>query len=110
MKARRTGTVHHIVDEHTASVHVERLVRHPKYGKSYRRTTKLLVDVTPARELAVGAVVLIEATRPISKQKSFRIVEVYSTAVRKPISDDILADDLSSDLRPQTAKSPEEIL
>ena len=86
MKARRTGTVHHIVDARTAAVHVDRQVRHPKYGKSYRRTTKLLVDVAPTLELTAGAVVVIEAVRPISKCKSWRVIEIVKAGAGAPVA------------------------
>ena len=62
----------------TVTVAVERKVKHPVYGKYIRRTTKLLAhDADNAcRE---GDVVSIAECRPISKRKSWRVVEIVSS-------------------------------
>ena len=59
----------------TVSVAVERLIKHPVYGKYIRRSTKLHVhDAENAcRE---GDLVTIEQCRPLSKTKSWRLVEI----------------------------------
>lgn len=79
MKAQRTGTIHHVLDSRTAAVTLDRQLRHPKYGKSYRRTTNLLVDTPADLTVVPGAVVTIEATRPLSKRKAWRVTAVLST-------------------------------
>jgi small subunit ribosomal protein S17 len=61
----------------SVTVSVERLVRHPVYGKFIRRTTKVVAhdENNECREGDVGA---ISECRPISKTKSWRVVEVIS--------------------------------
>lgn len=76
MKAQKTGTVHHVIDARTAAVELRRQVVHPKYAKRYHRTTTLLVDSPADQRLEAGMVVTIEATRPISKRKAWKIVSI----------------------------------
>ena len=57
----------------TATVSVERYVKHPKYKKYQRRSKKYLVH-NPGNTAAVGDKVRIRETRPISKRKRFIIV------------------------------------
>jgi small subunit ribosomal protein S17 len=63
----------------TISVVVERLVRHEEYGKYLRRTTKLLAH-DENNECREGDVVAIAECRPLSRNKSWRLVEVVSRA------------------------------
>lgn len=56
----------------TATVAVERYVKHPKYKKYQTRTKKYLVH-NPGNTAKVGDVVMIVACRPISKMKRFKI-------------------------------------
>jgi small subunit ribosomal protein S17 len=59
----------------TATVLIERKVKHPVYGKYIRRSTKLHVhDAENACQ--EGDTVMIEECRPLSKSKSWRLVEV----------------------------------
>ena len=60
-------------------VKIERRVKHPKYGKYVTRTTKLHVH-DENNECRVGDVVLIKESRPISKTKSWVLVEVKERA------------------------------
>lgn len=59
----------------SASVEITRMVRHSLYGKYLRRRTKLLVhdEDNQCRE---GDVVRISQCRPISRRKSWRVVEI----------------------------------
>lgn len=59
---------------------VERTVQHPMYGKYIRRTTKLLAH-DEANECAEGDLVAVEQCRPLSKNKSWRLVKVLEKAV-----------------------------
>jgi small subunit ribosomal protein S17 len=59
----------------TVTVAVERLVQHPVYGKFIRRTTKLLAH-DEANACRQGDTVAIAECRPISKGKSWRVIEV----------------------------------
>lgn len=63
----------------TISVEVERLVKHPRYGKYIRRTTKLLAhdETNESRE---GDTVQISECRPLSRNKSWRLVSVVERA------------------------------
>jgi small subunit ribosomal protein S17 len=59
----------------TISVEVERLVKHPHYGKYVRRHSRFLVH-DPRNEATEGDVVEIESTRPLSRRKRWRLVRV----------------------------------
>ena len=59
----------------TVVVRVARLVRHPLYQKVVRRAKKFKVH-DPGSQAHVGDQVRIEETRPISKDKRWRLVEV----------------------------------
>lgn len=62
----------------SVTVSVERLVKHPVYGKFIRRTTTILAH-DEANECKEGDVVAISECRPISKKKSWRVVEIVSS-------------------------------
>lgn len=59
----------------TITVKVERLVKHPLYGKYIRRTNKVYAH-DPQNECQEGDVVTIEETRPISKTKSWKLSSI----------------------------------
>ena len=63
----------------TIAVEIERLVKHPRYGKYIRRTTKLLAhdETNESRE---GDTVTIAECRPLSRNKSWRLVSVVERA------------------------------
>lgn len=61
----------------TAVVSVERRVRHPLYRKIIRRTTKYKAH-DPRNEATLGDVVRLQETRPISKEKRWRIAEIMT--------------------------------
>ncbi|HFE53895.1 MAG TPA: 30S ribosomal protein S17 [Bacteroidetes bacterium] len=60
-------------------VAVERLVQHPLYKKYIRRTTKFMAH-DEKNESHVGDVVRIMETRPLSKRKRWRVVEILERA------------------------------
>lgn len=60
-------------------VSVERLVRHPLYKKYFRQTSKFMAH-DENNSAGVGDTVLIMETRPLSKQKRWRLVEVLEKA------------------------------
>ncbi len=66
--------------EQTATVVVERRVKHPVYGKYVRRSKKFHVH-DPDNALNIGDVVQIKETRPISKTKSWALDRVIEQAV-----------------------------
>ena len=59
----------------TVVVAIERLVRHPVYKKTMKRTGRIKAD-TAGLEVKTGQFVKIEQTRPISRDKSFKVIEV----------------------------------
>lgn len=65
----------------TITVAVERRVRHPLYGKIIRRTTKLHAH-DEDNVCQNGDWVSVEECRPISKNKSWRLVEVLERAAQ----------------------------
>jgi len=69
-----TGVVIRAKMPKTATVLVERLMRHPIYKKRIRRSKKYLVHDEIGVKL--GDRVVIQETRPISKRKRFKIVKV----------------------------------
>ena len=63
----------------TVTVLVERLIKHPVYGKYIRRSTKLFAH-DENNVCNEGDVVTITSCRPYSKNKSFILVDVQSKA------------------------------
>jgi small subunit ribosomal protein S17 len=63
----------------TIAVSVERLVKHPMYGKYVRRTTKLLAH-DESNECKEGDTVSIKPCRPMSRRKSWVLVRVVERA------------------------------
>ena len=63
----------------TVSVAIERLVKHPVYGKYIRRTTKVLAH-DENNECESGDRVTISECRPISKHKAWQVVNVVQRA------------------------------
>ncbi|MEO0369155.1 MAG: 30S ribosomal protein S17, partial [Pseudomonadota bacterium] len=59
---------------------VERRVKHPLYGKYIRKSTKFLAH-DEDNLCGEGDTVLIEECRPMSKHKSWRLVQVVEKAV-----------------------------
>ena len=80
-KARRTFVGRVVSDkmDKTVSVAIERLIKHPVYGKYIRRTTKVLAH-DAANECKPGDRVAISECRPISKNKSWTVVNVVERA------------------------------
>ncbi|HXA93893.1 MAG TPA: 30S ribosomal protein S17 [Steroidobacteraceae bacterium] len=74
-----TGRVVSTKMEKTIAVEIERLVRHASYGKFIRRTTKLLAH-DENKESREGDVVTIAPCRPISRRKSWRLLEIVERA------------------------------
>lgn len=63
----------------TVTVLVERRVKHPLYGKFIRRSTKVHAH-DEANECGLGDVVMVEQCRPLSKNKSWRLVKIVEKA------------------------------
>jgi len=84
---RTVGRVVSSKMQKSVTVSVERLVKHPAYGKFIRRTTKIMAhdEEGTCRE---GDTVAIVECRPISKRKSWKVVEVLE---RAPVEDTVQA-------------------
>ena len=68
------GTVTSTKTDKTVTVLVERKVKHPLYGKIIRRSKKYHAH-DEKNEYELGDVVRIEETKPISKTKTFRVLD-----------------------------------
>jgi small subunit ribosomal protein S17 len=75
----REGVVLSAGMEKTAVVGVTNRVRHRRYAKTVGRTTKLYVH-DEANDLRVGDRVRVQETRPLSKLKRWRILDVVERA------------------------------
>lgn len=60
-------------------ISVERRLKHPKYGKFLKRTTKLMAH-DENNECGIGDKVRVMETRPLSKSKRWRLVEIIEKA------------------------------
>lgn len=74
-----TGRVVSSKMDKTVTVLVERLVRHPLYGKYIKRSTKLHAH-DENNECSEGDLVTVEQCRPLSKMKCWRLVRVVERA------------------------------
>lgn len=74
MKKKLKGTIISDKMKNTAVVKVDRLVAHPKYQKRFKVSKKYKAHMIDG-SFQVGDVVIIEACRPISKGKKFKIIE-----------------------------------
>ena len=75
-----TGVIVSDKGEKTVVVNVERKVKHPLYGKIIRRTKKYHAH-DEGNEFKTGEIVRIEETAPISKLKTWRVVDRVAAAV-----------------------------
>lgn len=75
----RVGTVVSDKMHKSIIVRIDRTMRHPVYGKTFRTSSKLYAhdEQNEARE---GDVVRVMETRPISKNKRWRLVEIVEKA------------------------------
>jgi small subunit ribosomal protein S17 len=81
-RGRRQTTVGTVVSDKmqkTVVVAIERRVPHPVYGKMVTRTTRLKAH-DEQNSAKVGDVVRITETRPLSKDKRWRVVEILERA------------------------------
>lgn len=77
-RAQKVGIVASDKMEKTVVVRVDRKVKHPKYRRYVRRTSKFMAhDETGA---AIGDKVRIVETRPLSARKRWRVVEIVQKA------------------------------
>lgn len=79
LRKTRVGRVVSDKMDKTITVLVEDFVRHPLYGKAVKRTTKLKAH-DEVNECGIGDKVRIMETRPLSKDKRWRLVEIIEKA------------------------------
>jgi len=75
LRKTRIGVVSSNKMDKTVTVNVERKVKHPIYGKFVKKTTKFMAH-DDKNECSIGDTVRIMETRPLSKNKCWRMVEV----------------------------------
>ncbi len=79
LRKERVGVVVSSKMDKTIVVAVERKEKHPLYGKFVKKTTKFVAH-DEKNECGVGDTVLIMETRPLSKTKNWRVVEIVEKA------------------------------
>ena len=79
LRKEKVGLVTSNKMEKSIVVSVERKVKHPIYGKFVNKTTKFVAH-DDANTCNIGDTVKIMETRPISKNKCWRLVEVIERA------------------------------
>ena len=79
IRKTKTGVVRSDKMDKTVTVAVERKVKHPIYGKFVKKTTKFHAH-DEKNEARPGDVVKIMETRPMSKTKRWRLVEIIEKA------------------------------
>ena len=75
LRKERIGTVTSNKMDKTITVAVERKVKHPIYGKFIKKTTRFHAH-DEKNEASIGDIVRISETRPLSKTKRWRLVEI----------------------------------
>lgn len=76
-----TGKVVSNKMDKTITVMIERRVKHPVYGKYITRSSKVHAH-DENNQCSIGDTVTVAETRPISKSKSWKLMEVVESAVQ----------------------------
>lgn len=79
LRKQRVGVVTSNANDKTISVLVERKLQHPIYGKYVKKSKKFMAH-DPKNDCKVGDKVRIMETRPMSKKKKWRLVEILERA------------------------------
>ena len=79
LRKERIGVVVSNKMDKSIVVMVERKVKHPKYGKFVKKSTKFMAH-DEKNECNIGDTVRIMETRPLSKSKCWRLVEIIERA------------------------------
>ncbi|HHT04408.1 MAG TPA: 30S ribosomal protein S17 [Bacteroidales bacterium] len=79
LRKERVGLVISNKMDKTIRVYVERKVKHPKYEKFVKKSSKFMAH-DEKNECNMGDVVKIMETRPLSKNKCWRLVEIIERA------------------------------
>jgi small subunit ribosomal protein S17 len=79
LRKERVGKVVSNKMDKSCVITVERKVKHEKYGKFMSRTTKLMVH-DETNQVGIGDTIRVMETRPLSKSKRWRLVEILEKA------------------------------
>ena len=79
-RAEKVGVVASDKMQKTVVVRVDRLIKHPKYRRYVRRTSKFMAH--NETDASVGDKVRIVETRPLSSRKRWRVVEIIQKAAK----------------------------
>lgn len=78
-RKERVGRVVSNRMDKSVTIAIERKVKHPKYGKFMTKTTKLMAH-DEKNECGMGDMIKIMETRPLSKNKRWRLIEIIEKA------------------------------
>ena len=79
LRKERVGKVVSNKMQKSITIAIDRKVKHPIYGKFMNKTTKLMAH-DEKNEAGIGDLVKIAETRPLSKSKRWRLVEIVEKA------------------------------
>jgi small subunit ribosomal protein S17 len=79
LRKERTGIVVSNKMDKSIVVQIERKVKHPMYGKYIKKTNKFVAH-DEKNDCNIGDTVLIMETKPLSKNKNWRLVEIIERA------------------------------
>ena len=79
LRKERIGVVVSTKMDKSIVVAVKRKVKHPIYGKFINKTKKLMAH-DEENSCSIGDTVLISETRPLSKNKTWRLIEIIERA------------------------------
>jgi small subunit ribosomal protein S17 len=79
LRKEKTGKVTSNKMQKSITIAIDRKVKHPIYGKFMNKTTKLMAH-DEKNEAGIGDTVRIAETRPMSKSKRWRLVEIIEKA------------------------------
>ena len=79
LRKERVGKVVSNKMDKSCVITVERKVKHPMYGKFMTKTTKLMVH-DETNQVGIGDTIRVMETRPLSKNKRWRLVEIIERA------------------------------
>lgn len=76
-----TGVITSNKMKNTVVVRTDSFKMHTKYKKYYKLSKKYKADVVNEKDYQIGDVVIMRETRPISKEKRWRVIEIVKKAV-----------------------------
>jgi len=79
LRKERVGVVVSNKMEKSITVNVDRKIKHPVYGKFMKKSNKFSAH-DEKNECGIGDTVKIQETRPLSKNKRWRLVEIIERA------------------------------